>query len=243
LEFLAALSFVATLVAGFAVGGRLLLLTHRTRRAAEFFLGIGVTALSLAAAVEVVAMELAKAGRIDAAYPVEVVALFLHSASASSLCFGIWRVFHPGARWAFYLCVVTSALLFDSWMAVILPGRHTSVTGFTPWFHLHVAARATASAWGAFEAFAHHRRLQRQLAVGLGDRFTSHRFALWSFALACTAAMLLLALATNVVRGVLVFAWTPSLLAVAALGLSGAWGLSFAFLPPRFYRRLIESRA
>lgn len=240
LELLAAASFFATLVAGFAVGGRLLWLARATHRAAEFFLGIGVTALALAALVEVVAMELARGGDVATAFPVEVVALFLHSTSASSLCFGIWRVFHPDRRWAFYLCVVTSALLFDSWMAVILPGQHTSVTGFTNWFHLHVASRALASAWGATAALLHHRRLRRRLALGLVDRFTCHRFGLWGFALACTAAMLATALVTNIWMGVLVFAWSPGLLCVSVLGLLGAWALWFAFLPPHFYRRLFE---
>jgi len=243
LELLAAASFFATLVAGFAVGGRLLWLARESHRAAEFFLGIGVTALALAALVEVIAMELARGGEVGAAFPVEVVALFLHSTSASSLCFGIWRVFHPDRRWAFYLCVVTSALLFDSWMAVILPGQHSSVTGFTSWFHLHVASRAFASAWGATAALLHHRRLRRQLALGLVDRFTCHRFGLWSFALACTAAMLAMALVTNIGKGVLVFAWSPALLCVGVLGLLGAWALWFAFLPPQFYVRFVEGNA
>ena len=242
LELLAALSFLATLVAGFAVGGRLLWLAHDSRHAAESFLGLAVTALALAAVLEVAAMEMARAGHVDAAYPVEVVALFLHSASASSLSFAIWRVFHPERRWAFYLCVLTSALLFDSWMAVILPGTHTSVTGFTNWFHLHVASRAFASAWGATAALLYHRRLRRRLALGLADRFTCHRFGLWGFALACTAGILATALFTNIEKGVLVFAWTPALLGVSVLGLVGAWALWFAFLPPVFYVRWIERR-
>jgi hypothetical protein len=241
LELLAAASFFATLVAGFAVGGRLLWLTRETHRAAEFFLGIGVTALALAALIEVVAMELARGGDAAAAFPMEVAALFLHSASASSLCFGIWRVFHPDRRWAFYLCALTSALLFDSWMAVILPGQHTSSSGFTNWFHLHVASRAFASSWGATAALLHHRRLRRQLALGLVDRFTCHRFALWGFALSCTAAILAVALVTNLWMGVLVFAWSPALLCVGVLGLLGSWALWFAFLPPHSYRRLFEA--
>lgn len=241
LELLAAASFFATLVAGFAVGGRLLWLARATHRAAEFFLGIGVTALALAALTEVAAMEMARGGDAKAAFPMEAVALFLHSVSASSLCFGIWRVFHPDRRWAFYLCVLTSALLFDSWMAVILPGQHTSVTGFTNWFHLHVASRALASSWGATAALLHHHRLRRRIALGLADRFTCHRFGLWGFALACTAAMLATALVTNIWLGVLVFAWSPTLLLVSALGLLGAWALWFAFLPPHFYRRLFAA--
>lgn len=241
LELLAAASFSATLVAGVAVGGRLLGLARTTRCAAEFFLGIGVTALALAALIEVAAMETARGGDVEAAFPMEAVALFLHSVSASSLCFGIWRVFHSDRRWAFYLCVLTSALLFDSWMAVILPGQHTSVTGFTNWFHLHVASRALASSWGAVAALLHHHRLRRRLALGLTDRFTCHRFGLWGFALACTAAMLATALVTNIWMGVLVFAWSPTLLGVGLLGLLGSWALWFSFLPPRFYRRLFEA--
>ena len=162
------------------------------------------------------------------------------ASSASSLCFGIWRVFHPDRRWAFYVCVVISALLFDSWMAVILPGRHTSETGFTDWFHLNVAMRVLASAWGAAEAFAHHLRLRRRLGLGLADRLTCHRFLLWGFALACTMGIFATALVTNIREGVLVYAWSPALFCVGMLGLCGAWGLWFAFLPPRFYRRIIE---
>ena len=242
LEVLAALSFLATLVAGFAVGGRLLWLARDSHRAAESFLGFAVSALALAAVLEIAAMEMARGGHVDAAYPVEVVALFLHSASASSLSFGIWRVFHPDRRWAFYLCVLTSALLFDSWMAVILPGCHTSVTGFTVWFHLHVASRAFASAWGATAALSYHRQLRRRLALGLVDRFTCHRFGLWGFALACTVGILVTALVTNIGKGVLVFAWAPALLGVSVLGLVGAWALWFAFLPPESYVRRVEGR-
>jgi hypothetical protein len=242
LELLAALSFLATLVAGFAVGGRLLWLARESHRAAESFLGLAVTALALAAVGEVVAMEMARGGDVRSAYPLEVIALFLHSASASSLSFAIWRVFHPDRRWAFYLCVLTSALLFDSWMAVILPGSHTSVTGFTNWFHLHVASRAFASTWGAIAALLYHRRLRRRLALSLVDRFTCHRFGLWGFALACTAGILATALFTNIAKGVLVFAWTPALLGVSVLGLLGAWALWFAFLPPAFYVRRVEGR-
>lgn len=243
LEVLAAVSFLATLGVGFAVGGRLLMLARVTHRAAESFLGLSVATLTLAGAVEVLGLELARAGDAETAYPVEVVALFLHCVAASSLCFSIWRVFHPDRRWAFYLCVVTSALLFDSWMATILPGRHTSVTGFTNWFYLNVAMRAFASLWGAVEAFAHHRRLRRRLALGLTDRFTCHRFLLWSLGLACSAAIFLTALLTNILLGVLVFAWSPALLGVSVLGIVAGGGLWLAFLPPRFYRRWIEGSA
>ena len=243
MELLAAASFLATLASGFAVGGRLLWLARATHRAPELFLGLGVTMLALAAVVEVGAMELARRGYTELAYPVEVVALLLHSTSSSSLCFGIWRVFYPDRRFAFVVCVTVSALLFDSWMAVILPGRHTSVTGFTVWFHLHVAARAAAPAWGAMAAWAHWRRLRRQIALGLADPLAAHRFLLWALALSSSTAILATALATNTLVGVLVFAYPPALLVVSVLGILAAWALWFAFLPPAGYRRLVEGRA
>lgn len=243
MELLAAASFIATLLSGFAVGGRLLRLARTTHRAAEAFLGLGVTLLALAAAVEVAAMEIARRGHPEAAYPVEVLALFLHSASSSSLCFGIWRVFYWDRRWAFYVCVTLTAILFDSWMAVVLPGRHTSVMGFTVWFHVHVASRGAAVAWGALAAWAHYRRLRRRLALGLAEPFACHRFLLWAVALTSSTGILATALLTNTLRGVLVFAWSPALLLVSLFGLVGAWTLWFAFLPPAAYRRAIERRA
>jgi len=243
LELLATAAFLATLISGFAVGGRLLRLARSTHRAAEGFLGLSVGLLALAAAVELGAMQLAERGHVGPAYPVEVLALFLHSASASSLCFGIWRVFYPERRSAFCVCVALSAMLFDSWMAVILPGRHTSVTGFTIWFHLHVASRAAAPAWGATAAWLYHRRLRRRLALGLADPFAAHRFLLWAGALASNTAILVVALLTNTLRGVLVFAWSPALLAVSVLGLIAAAALWLAFLPPEAYRCAVERRA
>jgi hypothetical protein len=242
LELLAAAAFLATLVSGFAVGGSLLQRARSTHRAAAGFLGTSVTLLALAAAVELGAMQLAERGRVGVAYPVEALALFLHSTSASSLCFGIWRVFYPERRSAFYACAALSAVLFDSWMAVILPGRHTSVTGFTIWFHLHVASRAAAPAWGAAAAWIHHRRLRSRLALGLAEPFAAHRFLLWAVALASNTGILITALLTNTLRGVLVFAWSPALLAVSVLGLVAAAALWLAFLPPAAYRRGVEPR-
>ena len=85
LELLAAVSFLATLVAGFAVGGRLLWLARETHRAAESFLGIGGHGARAGRGGRSRRDGAGARRRRRAAYPVEVVALFLHSASASSL--------------------------------------------------------------------------------------------------------------------------------------------------------------
>jgi hypothetical protein len=154
-QLFAAVSFVATLVAGLVVGGRLLALSRVSHRTAELFLGFGVVLLVFASILEVAALELARGShlaRLDLAYTLEVLALFAHSASASSLCFGTWRVFYPSHGWALRLCLVATALLFTSWQAVILIGVHSSGTGMTPWFHLHVASRGAAFAWCALAA-------------------------------------------------------------------------------------------
>jgi hypothetical protein len=238
-ELFAALSFAATLVAGLTVGGRLLLLARETRRTAELFLGLGVALLVVGGILEVAGLELARI-RHDWAYRVEVVALFSHSASASCMSFAVWRVFHPDRPWALRLCLIETALLFTSWQAVILPSQHTYVTGFTFWFHLHVASRGAAFAWGAIAAGLHHRRLRRQLAIGLVDPFLCHRFLLWTIGMGSTAAILATALFTNVTRDELVFANTAALLVVSLLGLIGGPALLFAFVPPAAYVRLVQ---
>jgi hypothetical protein len=244
-QLFAAVSFVATLVAGLVVGGRLLALARVSHRTAELFLGFGTLALVFASILEVVALELARGthlARLDLAYSLEVVALFAHSASASSMCFATWRVFYPSRGWALRLCLVETALLFTSWQAVILIGEHSSGTGFTPWFHLHVASRGAAFAWCAIAAARHHGRLRRQLALGLADPFLCHRFLAWAIGMGATTGMLVAAVFTNVTRGVLVFAWPPALLAVSILGLVGAASLWLAFLPPTRYVRWITEK-
>jgi hypothetical protein len=242
LELFAAASFVATLLSGLVVGARLLALARVTHKAPELFLGAAVMLIALAALLEVSAMELAQREREPLAYPIEVVGLLLHSASSASLCFGIWRVFYPDRSFAPRLCLVLTVVLFESWAVVVLPGRHTSMMGFTPWFHLHVAARGATFAWAAVSAFSYYRRMVRRVALDLADPILCHRFLLWAVAMASTTGMLVTALFTNTTRGVLVFAWTPALLLVSALGLVSAWSLWFAFLPPVAYQRLIRRR-
>lgn len=238
-ELFAVLSFAGTLVAGLGVGGRLLWLARATRRTPELFLGAGVVLLVLSGLAEVTGVELARMQH-RWAYRVEVIALFGHSASASCMAFSVWRLFHPDRPWALRFCLALTALLFTSWQAVILPSQHTYLTGFTPWFHLHVAARGAAFAWGALSAGAHWIRLRRRLALGLADPFLCHRFALWTVGMAASAGILAIALATNVLRGELVFAVPAALLGVSALGLFGAIALLLAFLPPAAYVRWIE---
>jgi hypothetical protein len=240
LELFAAISFAATLAAGLLVGGRLLLLARATHHTAELFLGFGTVVLVLAGILEMTGLELARAQH-PWAYRFEVVALFAHSVSSSSMSFAVWRVFYPDRPWALRLCLIETALLFTSWQAVILPSQHTYVTGFTPWFHLHVASRGAAFAWGAIAAAIHYRRLRRQLALGLVEPFLCHRFLLWTLGLGCTAGILAIALLVNVTLGELVFASPPALVVVSVLGLVGAWALLFAFLPPSAYVRFVES--
>jgi hypothetical protein len=57
-----------------------------------------------------------------------------------------------------------------------------------------------------------------------------------------TTAMLVIALFTNLTRGVLVFAWAPALLLVSVLGLVGSAALWLAFLPPARYARWIAEK-
>jgi hypothetical protein len=243
LEVLAAASFLATLISGFAVGGRLLWLARATRHPEELLLGIAVASLTTGGVFEIAAMTLANRGSPEPAYPLEVVGILLHSLSAASLCFGVWRIFHPDGRWALALCALLISVALLSWLNVVVVGRHTSQTGFSVWFHLNVASRGAAFAWCAASSSAYHLRLRRRLALGLVEPFLGHRFLLWAIATGSSTVILAAALCTNTLLGVLVFAYAPALLLVSACGLVGAAALWLAFLPPAGYRRLVDSRA
>ena len=141
MELFAAISFATTLVVGLdgrpptAAAG-----AHDASHAPSSSSASAPRCSSIAAILEVAGLELARAAH-PWAYRVEVLALLAHSASASCMSFAVWRLFHPDEPWALRLCLLQTALLFTSWQAVILPGQHTYVTGFTPWFHLQVASR------------------------------------------------------------------------------------------------------
>lgn len=56
-----------------------------------------------------------------------------------------------------------------------------------------------------------------------------------------SALIFVTAVATNVIRGELIYSYLPAELAVSMLGLVSGWALLFAFLPPAAYVRWIES--
>jgi hypothetical protein len=158
-----------------------------------------------------------------------------------------WLVFRRDSLWATLLLVLLAGALGAEWLGLL----HASARGTTmeqilphtrPWGIAIVATLALSFAWTGCEAWRYHRRLRRQLALGLGDPVVANRVLLWAVA----------GFATVVLCGVIVACMLAGLaplrhalplaaIALAALCTSACWLL--AFLPPAAYLAAVRRHA
>jgi hypothetical protein len=241
------LSLVVMAGVGVSVGLRLLALGRRTRQQPELMIALG---LLLAA---VVGAPLAAVGRVPgiALTPLGST-LFAAGLAATQLgiaCFFAftWLVFRRDALWATLLVLLGVGVLGVEWLGIV----HASASGTTlevvlprtrPWGIAIVATLAVAFAWSGAESWSYQRRLQRQLAFGLGDPVVANRIRLWAVAGFATVT-LCGAIAACMLAGLrpLQHLLPLAAIALAALCCSACWTL--AFLPPASYLAAIRRRA
>ena len=243
MQIFAGVCLLGSCVAGLALGTGLLRAWRRTREVPE--LSIGITSLTLAASG---AMLLA-----NARVPVEeqgalrltvtMVSLLLLATSSIALGVGFWRIFRPQTRWAAWLCASASLALLAWWVLAVVQGGSglRGEGGLRPL--LYNAGRLAIHVWGAWECFRYHAMLKRRVAIGLADPLTAHRFWLWGLSTAGVVGSIGVGIYAPYVLGVNVLVWPPGLFALGALGLFSAVSVWCAFLPPAFYRRLVQARS
>ncbi len=96
--------------------------------------------------------------------------------------------------------------------------------------------------WAAGEALLEYRRARRRTRLGLSDPLVTNRFLLWGLA-ALSECLIYVAVMSGILRGVPSdFLNGTTAFVVSALGMSAAITILLAFLPPRAYRRWVESR-
>jgi hypothetical protein len=214
------------------LGLRLVLMWRRTRKLPELLIGLAfLLGGGLANALNVLRAAPGHRGSLD---PL-VLSFMLVGSSGSAIAIAVatWRVFRPDQGWArpfllaLCLCIVVTA------------GAYVA-TGRLAWNVGGSSARGAAFGWMAVESFLYHRRLQRQLRLGLTDVVVTDRMRLWAWASALVAVLWALfglsraapALADPAV-------WK---LLIAAPGLLCAGCQWLAFYPPSAYLRSVQRR-
>jgi len=235
----AALIGSSFILVSLVVGGRLLLLGFRAKRAPELAIGLGLFSMGGFSSPLLVVSQLAEGLGVGARAGCALVAAALMAAGMTSLLWFTWRVFRPKERWARWLlagfavafagCVIGQAVS-PGYAAIALKQE-------LPWLSYRLLTSA-ALAWCGVESLHYSRISARRQRIGLSDPAVTNRFLLWGGStLTCTLL--------TVVTGVLDPSLSGSLVGVVAaapVALAASVSLWFAFLPPAFYTRWLLAR-
>jgi hypothetical protein len=231
---------------GFVVGLRLLLLAHRTRQLPETALGCGLF-LIVGIAYPLYLVAIAAPGlSLATARLLAALSVVCMNPGWLAICVFTWRVFRPDAGWARIVVACVGVLL-----GAIVVARLAELWSMSDRLYLVqnspalLSIQATAVAmyvWTGVEALLCHRRLRRQLALGLIEPVVVNRVALW----ACIAGFGLLTVAPACIAGLVGQRMDQIILirlvsALAGLAVGGL--LYLAFFPPRFYLRHVAGGA
>jgi len=162
------------------VGGRLWLLSRRTRQLPERLVGItfllwGASYLlynfPYALEKETLVTPFFFAGRVFFDVGMVTIALFTQ------------RVFRPDHRWAGWIVASTAALLLAGVAGSAAVGDWEGVSALSnPWFWPEWAGMTVPFIWFGAEGLLQYRRARRRSKLGLCDRLTCNQFMLWALA-------------------------------------------------------------
>jgi hypothetical protein len=239
-------SLATMALSGVIVGFRLLALGRRTRQQPELLMGLGLVL------VAVLGGPLAFVGRLPALVATPLgdglfaVGLAATQTGIALFCVFTWLVFRQGALWATLLLVLAVGALGVEWLGLL----HASARGTTmeeilpytrPWGVAIVSTLALAFAWTGCEAWAWHRRLRRQLALGLGDPVVANRMLLWATAGFATV-LLCGVIAACMLAGLAPLRHPIPLVALALSSLCASTCWLLAFVPPASYLAAVRRR-
>jgi hypothetical protein len=231
----AALAGIVSVLTSWIAGGRLLLLSRRTRQLPELLIG---GTLFLAGGLW---NPLVSIGRQAVALPDDVRAALVAIGALAGvtgmamLAVFNWRVFRPRERWAKRLALAIGLALVAAFAAQSVTHGWIDFarTERGPWLYgswLGVAIYA----WSDFEAWRQYRMLVRRRRLGLADPVVTDRMRLWALTMSAAvvgASTLAACQALGVpVGGTLVGLTITAVISLAVSGL-----LWLAFLPPAAY--------
>ena len=244
MQLLALPGFLAFFVVSMWVGIRLLLLWSRTRQAPELLMGIGVLGIGpLGFGIAMAAFLSAETSPGLARFLVAIASTTVAVGVGAKYVFN-WRIYHPGSRVAKAIVLTAIALLAGSIVGDGLTNHFAPEAWQKPGFpQLRQVVQVGALLWGSAEAFGWWRRMQRRVAIGLGDALVANRFLLWGIGAGAAG----LGSAIGTVVGALAgrpMTDLPGLtLALSLFGLASASALWLAFVPPARYLAWLRKTA
>ena len=243
------ISTICSLVASTVLGIRLIRLYLRTREVPEGLMG---SAFLVAGVVGYSFMLVGAGGAeqmpADVAHLCFLVGYALISLGVILTYLFVWRVFQPGSLVARafmgIVCPVVAVTGLPFAMPTLdAPGPELQ-GGALFVFWLGHAARIGSGAWGGVEAGRYWLRMRRRLRIGLAEPAVTNRIGLWALAMLGSVVIFSSTAHGEAVETSMNTVMSPArivLISTVTLGVAACQWL--AFLPPAWYRRLVERRA
>ena len=241
METLAALGGGAFVLVSLALGLRLMLLARRTGQLPEFAIGC---ALLLLGGVGYLAASLARGVPGLGVMP----RVTLAALGMACMVFGTggiavfnWKVFRADCPWTpRAVALVALALVVCFVWQANAPGFLAAAEYRGAGLHGIEVVTGAVLAWASFESIAYALKLRKRLRLGLADPIVVDRVRLWAYAMVSAQILNHLSIAAVALGGDLV-TWRYGGVVVFVLGLTAAFSMWFAFVPPRTYRRWVAA--
>lgn len=238
-----ALAGIVSVLTSWIVGGRLLLLARRTRRAPELLVGLALLLMGGLWSPLVAIGRQAEALSDPLRAALVAVGALAGAIGMTSLALFNRRVFRPDARWAAVLATAIGVILTSAFLA------QTAIAGWVEFARYEHGPWVSGSwlgvaiyGWATAEAWLQERMLERRLALGLADPVVADRMRLWALTMA-SALLGAAILAGCQVLGVPIGGTVVGLTLTAAIALAASVCLWLAFLPPAAYVARIRAAA
>ena len=244
MNFVAALGAGLFVLASLIVGGRLILLSRKTRGLPELMLGIGLFFMG-GVGYPLMTILTRSAGLSDTTRSILLVAHMCTSlAGMGGLTWFTRRVFRPHDAWAGWLLLfIVGGFAGLALSQAFGPGLHSFIENpkSGPW-SMKVFLGFVPMTWAGVESIRYARMQSKRLALGLADPIVTDRFRLWGVAILAADAITVAGVAFNLMGLSITSTPTGSLL-IGSLGLITSGCLWLAFLPPQFYLDRAIARA
>lgn len=236
MQLLALPGFLAFFVVSMWVGIRLLLLWTRTRETPELLMGIGVLGIGplgfgIAMAAVLSAQTLPDLARVLVAIASTTIAIGV----GANFVFN-WLIYHPRSRLVKGIAYTAIAALGVSIVGDGFTNRFDPDAWHEPGFgQVRQVAQVGAMLWASAESFGWYRRMQRRVAIGLGDVLVANRFLLWSIGAGTAGLGSAIGILIGVITGLPMTDMPAVTLMLSLAGLVAASALWLGFVPPARY--------
>ena len=236
MQLLALPGFLAFFVVSMWVGIRLLLLWSRTRQLPELLMGIGVLGIGpLGFGIAMAAFLSSQTSPSLARFLVAIASTTVAAGVGAKYVFN-WRIYHPQSRVAKAIVYGAIALLGGSILGDGLTNHFAPEAWQKPGFpQLRQVVQVGALLWGSAEAFGWWRRMQRRVAIGLGDALVANRFLLWGLGAGAAGLGSAIGTVVGALAGRPMTDMPGLTLTLSLFGLASASALWLAFVPPARY--------